>query len=729
MHVHTQVVRRRGKEYRYTQLCQAYRNERGVPTRRVLLSVPELPPVEVANLKKAVEASRNGQVVLLPREIAGTLKPSRVRANHDYLDIAVALSMWHRWRLAELIDRLVVRPEVEVPVSEVVAALVLHRCVDPDSKLAAVRWYPRTALPELQGVKPRQFNNSRLHRVLADLEAAEEELQQRLSERIVADHPEALYALFLDVTDTWFVGRGPDMASKGRTKEGLFKRRIGVVLLCDPRGYPLHWKTLPGWYQEAEEMQALIRRVARLGWVGDVPIVADRAMGRAGQVELLLDSGVRFITAVPVDEFTSYTQRIPYQAFEDLQLGGTAATRKRDLKRLQQAAEHAGLKRVSSTRYVLDLEEITRHVADRSRKQGVAGEGPVAAALRSAQMMRGLLDDGEVRDHSALAERFDCSVRSIRRYLELLSLTPRLQERVLDGQAELLTMGILHQVARLPEARQAETFARVCAERKTARRGGLRPRLTGLPEQQEEELLRVRGVVSFNPERFLDAKRNAREVVRRLDAFIADLNHRLRSPYCRLAESGVLAEVYAELKRYGVMKLYKVEAYRISIGTATPRWQVRLQRNEQARRTRQRFDGFNLIIAHPDLVRGDAELVETYFAKDVVEKDFQTIKSELDLRPFRHRTDHKARAHVTLCVLALLLERTLEHQLKSAGLPTSAPRCFEVLAPCHLNEFPDDCGPAYNLTDLTGDQRALLTALDLCHLADEEELAAKIAPR
>jgi len=47
------------------------------------------------------------------------------------------------------------------------------------------------------------------------------------------------------------------------------------------------------------------------------------------------------------------------------------------------------------------------------------------------------------------------------------------------------------------------------------------------------------------------------------------------------------------------------------------------------------------------------ELCRTYRAKDAVETDFQVIKSLIKLRPVRHRTDAKVRAHVTLCMLAL----------------------------------------------------------------------------
>jgi len=47
-------------------------------------------------------------------------------------------------------------------------------------------------------------------------------------------------------------------------------------------------------------------------------------------------------------------------------------------------------------------------------------------------------------------------------------------------------------------------------------------------------------------------------------------------------------------------------------------------------------------------------LVSVYRAKDAVEKDFQTIKTDIKLRPVFHHTDPKVRAHLSLCMLTVL---------------------------------------------------------------------------
>lgn len=80
-----------------------------------------------------------------------------------------------------------------------------------------------------------------------------------------------------------------------------------------------------------------------------------------------------------------------------------------------------------------------------------------------------------------------------------------------------------------------------------------------------------------------------------------------------------------------------------------------------------------------------SQFSSVYRDKDTVERDFRTIKSFVRLRPMFHYTDPKVRAHVTLCMLALLLERSLERRLALKNAPITAPACFEALAGCHLN--------------------------------------------
>ena len=209
-----------------------------------------------------------------------------------------------------------------------------------------------------------------------------------------------------------------------------------------------------------------------------------------------------------------------------------------------------------------------------------------------------------------------------------------------------------------------------------------------------------------------------------------DLNLRLGNKSNKATRESVHAEVMGKLAARSLLSIYGVRVDEVATGEHR-HLAVTLDFDDSAWRKRRSTDGFVLLVAHPDLPHSAAQMVALYRAKDAVEKDFQTIKSDLELRPVFHHTDPKVRAHVSLCMLALLLERTLERRLARAGRPITAPACFELLASGHLNRVatgPDE-PPAYLATEPDEAQRDLLDRLRIAHLVDEVEIASNIQPR
>jgi transposase len=727
MHVRNTFRRRGNKVYKSVQIVQSYRRPDGMPANKVLGSFGDLPPLEVENLKRALAASRQGQAVVLPSEIASRFPPRKTRANLEYLDVAVAYQVWQSWGLNSLIDELLPDSQAEVSLGEVAAALTVQRCVAPASKLEATRWYPKTALVELQAISPSKFNNTRVHRVLEAIEIIEEPLQQRLAQRIQS-RAGRFVCLFLDCTDTWFVGHGPESASKRSTKEGMLRRLIGIALMCDQRGYPLRWATLPGNHDECDTMMGMLRRVAHLPWVDKVPVVVDRAMGRGVTVGALLSVGIRFVTAVPVHEIASYTDRIPLGGFDAVVHEQQDSDEAR-VKRLGQAALDAGFHKVTKDRYVLDLgvfDKGEHSDATPSTAQG-DGDGPsrAVAALRLAWRFRADLEVGEVRTSEQLAERYACTGRQIDRWLSLLKLSDEIQQCVLAGHADRLSPSALESIARLPPEQQRAAFEE--ARRAAGKGAALRP--TRLLAQLSAVLpVQVRGVVLFNPERFLEQRRKADEQRRKLHEFIDELNRRLRSPHSRRRRDSVLAAVGGELKHRRLQSVYDIEVETIEVDGRTV-FQVRLHRDDEQGKRRRSTDGLTLIVAHPEVVISAAELVELYFSKDQVEKDFQTIKSVINLRPVRHRTDLKVRAHVSVCMLALHLERSIEQRLVSAGISMTAEDALKTLHSVHLNQYDTEETPTYSVTELNPDQRAIVVALEMENLAEDDQVVEILTPR
>jgi hypothetical protein len=213
-----------------------------------------------------------------------------------------------------------------------------------------------------------------------------------------------------------------------------------------------------------------------------------------------------------------------------------------------------------------------------------------------------------------------------------------------------------------------------------------------------------------------------------LRAYVRELNGRLGNPRSRLKPSGGVHLVEDRLRHHDLLTTFQVK-----IETATAEGgshqQLVLTRNEQQWRQRRSFDGFTVLVAHPEVKRSAAELCRTYRAKDAVETDFQVIKSMVKLRPVRHRTEVKVRAHVALCMLALYVERELTAKLRKEGM--SAALALEHLEPCRLSLYGGRTsrGDAYVLPQPSREQTAILRRLGLTRLVDQRQLAAALTPR
>jgi hypothetical protein len=183
-----------------------------------------------------------------------------------------------------------------------------------------------------------------------------------------------------------------------------------------------------------------------------------------------------------------------------------------------------------------------------------------------------------------------------------------------------------------------------------------------------------------------------------------------------------------ELGAHDLLNVFEVKTETVTAESGSfP--QIRLTRNEAQWQRRRSFDGFSVLVAHPKIKRSAAQLTRTYRAKNAVEADFHIIKSLVKLRPVRHRTDTKVRAHVALCMLALHVQRELTARLKKEGV--SAEHALEQLEPCRLSLYAAKGvnGDAYVLPEIGREQLALLRRLGLTRLVEQRQLGAALRPR
>jgi hypothetical protein len=675
-----------------------------------------------------------------PKEVGGACRPA---ANLRYLDLSVLLELWRRWGLDELLNELMPTQAAVVAPSLVACALSLQRCVEATPKCEAPGWFEATALPELLQVKPSHYNNTRLHRVLDELDAVGPALMRRLP-RLYEEREGAFAALFVDVTDSFFVGHGPSLAEKAKTKEGRFERKINIVLLCNQRGYPIQWEVVPGRSHDSEPILNVFRTIRGLNWVGQAPVVCDRALGCTAHLREMLTTGVRFLTAVTRNEVGSYADVASTSALVEFEpAGGVEPSQEEFAQAVGQAArlgEQSGMKRVQDDLFFKDLGVVEYAQAKQRGETGQQALEPTPShkTVRAMQLGRALRADlaaGRAINYRGAGAPYGLTKEQVCRCLRLTALVEDVQDAILRGEAVGLAENDLGRLARLedPGAQRAE-FARL-VEYRAARpdrhqSGIVEPRNT--PKQSAKVLppLTVRAVLYFNPEMLVRQRLQAREALAQVEAFLVEQNRLLAAPQSRRKPATITADVLIELRKRELASVYDISIYRRKIGGKT-RYQVELAFKREVWKARRALDGFCLLVGHPDLPHQAVDLCRLYRAKNAIEWDFRVIKSVVKLRPFYHRLDAKIRAHVTICTLALLIERTLDARLKAAGSDLSPVAALNALEGCRLNLYlgPDGQPPLYATNHTTPAQKAILRALRFQHLADEKELLDRIAPR
>ena len=738
MHVRTSVRRQGDKEYRYVQVVQSYRREKdGMPAHRVVGNLGNLGEKETEVLRKAFRAMRTGSDVVVVDDSVRKAAGKPVLANLRYLDVGVGLAEWQRLGLGDWLDE-AVAGEGEVAPSKIVASLAIQRCVAPGSKLKATRWFPKTALPELLGVSPHQFNNTRIHRVMAALEKEEKGLQDQICERVDGEQGGLCQTLFLDLTDVWFEGEGPTAAKMRLTKEGLYRKKVGIALMCNEKGYPLRWQVVAGNRGDAECMWEVIDELTEYDWFNDAPLVMDRAMGTGKHVARLAAEEIQFLTAIPVTEFETYTTQVPHAALGDLLWGAPTEDALEAAREAGRIAVQEGMQAVDQRDYVLDLglAEIgvcePEAMAEISTLPAISQPGGIAAALAAAAQMKAALESGAAVNYRDAGRQVGLSHDQVCKRMDLLKLAPDIRESIGQGEAEMLSLSALRKLSRQEDRqKQREQYDR------RLRNGHAKPRpktggdRSGTYRAQDKTVpLTVRLVLHFNAEQFVEERNGAHKQLADLHGFVRAMNRRLATPHSRRGKSSILGEVGGRLRRLALTKAFQVQLDQTTIG-GKQRYQVRLERKESEWAKRRRYDGFNLLVANRELHYSPETLMQLYRTKDKVEKDFQTIKSQLEIRPVRHFTDPKVRAHVTICMLALLLERRLEESLKKTSMPITAEAAFEILESCHLNRHPPELLglPSYSVTSPDNGQAKLLALLDMEQLVDDEAVAEAITPR
>jgi len=423
---------------------------------------------------------------------------------------------------------------------------------------------------------------------------------------------------------------------------------------------------------------------------------------------------------------------VPWRLFVDAEIGATESSREEDVATIVRIAEKSKkLEKVDEHLFVTDL-GVTTVSPDEGRPRRKHRPG-IRERLDDARRLQSRIDSGEFKTIKELAQSLELSpARVSQRLSPLRRFAPQVQQSIESIPsdvpiAETQFQSLLKaQGAQAQQERLRALLAPASAEMSTERKSG-EPM-----SDVDEEPYQLRLVAYFNPQMFVDQRRRAREHREEIDEFVKTLNTELAAAKKTRKEEPTRRKIMQKLEKYNYLDLFGIKLEPIHVMDAkVASFMCAVECNTEVWERRQRYNGFVLLLAHPEMCHSSRELAKLYRGKDRVEKDFQHIKSVAKLRPVYHYTDNKVEAHVSLCMLDLAIDRALEERLAQKGILQTASRTIRDLGTCHLNLMRPGTGGDcfYSVTEATKSQMNILKVLDLKHLVNDDTVAAQIYPR
>jgi hypothetical protein len=156
-----------GEVYEYWTLCETVRTERG-PRQRVVASLGKLTEADIEAGWDDLEALLDGASVRGKQQRLGQAKSEtedtlgweladlsslRIERAREFGSVFLALALWHRLGLHELLSELIEPGREEIAWADVAAVLTVGKFCGQASELGiAENWYARTALEDLCGM-------------------------------------------------------------------------------------------------------------------------------------------------------------------------------------------------------------------------------------------------------------------------------------------------------------------------------------------------------------------------------------------------------------------------------------------------------------------------------------------------------------------------------------------------------------------------------------------------
>jgi transposase len=319
-----------GETYEYWTLVESYRTERG-PRQRVVATLGKLAGLDQEErhgweeIEWLLEGQRPPRQLKLGSEeqTAGVNSPLwavvdlsgvRVERVRDFGEVYLALSLWRRLGLDELLAGLIEPGREAVEWEQVACLLTLARfCAQKSELEVAERWYADSALEDLLGIPWQRINDARLYRGLDVLHAHKEALCAHLMERYRSWFGVRFEFLLYDVTSTFFEGQAMrnKKAARGYSRDKRPDcKQVCIGLVVTPEGLPLAYEVFAGNRADVTTVEEIVEAMENKYGVAERIWILDRGMMSEQNIECLRGKGARYIVGTRKSQLPQFEKEL-----------------------------------------------------------------------------------------------------------------------------------------------------------------------------------------------------------------------------------------------------------------------------------------------------------------------------------------------------------------------------------------------------------------------------------
>ncbi len=210
--------------------------------------------------------------------------------------------------LMNIFDRVFHATRITSDIFLLTSLMIIHRIIDPDSKLALTRWYKNIMLPVSL---PKEIDVSHFYYTLDYLLSKKEEIEKALFDRLNDKELIDTTIVFYDLTSSYFEGDDVEMGAKGYSRDHRPDRpQITLGLVIDRKnGLPLYHEVYEGNMSDSKTVKGILNKLANLFAIKNVIFVADKGMLTPDNLLELKEKGYQSILSESIRNALSKEQR------------------------------------------------------------------------------------------------------------------------------------------------------------------------------------------------------------------------------------------------------------------------------------------------------------------------------------------------------------------------------------------------------------------------------------